>query len=155
MESDILCILMEYGKLTWSQTRDKLWSRSLPPIEKDSFGVTISRYQKNLRLMGLITKKGKYHILTRTGYYEAYKIITKQNIDELNIDQLKAFEFFMSWYKNRSIIRAPINATPLDYIRGFLDLIKQVDEKTIEDMLGALHDIVFEEKYINEDISPV
>ncbi len=67
--------------------------------------------------------------------------VARARVDELNLNQIKAFEILFSWYKNRAIIQVPNNAKPIEYLRMFLHLIAQMDDKQMEIMMRSLEDI--------------
>ncbi len=145
IEKGILQNLLLHGKLSWSQVRDLL----IPQVWRvgvESLGVMVARYLKKLVERGLIEKENRQYVLTNRGHYEAYKIKVKNKVDELNMNQIMAFEMLLSWYKNRAVIRASENAKPVEYLRIFLDIISQVDEKQLESMILSLEDIAMWEK---------
>lgn len=149
IEKGILQNLLLHGKLSWSQVRDLL----IPQVWRvgvESLGVMVARYLKKLVERGLIEKENRQYVLTNRGHYEAYKIKVKNEVDELNMNQIMAFEMLLSWYKNRAVIRASENAKPVEYLRIFLDIIRQVDEKQLESMILSLEDIAMWDKTLDK-----
>ena len=149
IEKGILQNLLLHGKLSWSQVRDLL----IPQVWRvgvESLGVMVARYLKKLVERGLIEKENRQYVLTNRGHYEAYKIKVKNEVDELNMNQIMAFEMLLSWYKNRAVIRASENAKPVEYLRIFLDIISQVDEKQLESMILSLEDIAMWDKTLDK-----
>ena len=151
IEKGILQNLLLHGKLSWSQVRDLL----IPQVWRvgvESLGVMVARYLKKLVESGLIEKENRQYVLTNRGHYEAYKIKVKNEVDELNMNQIMAFEMLLSWYKNRAVIRASENAKPVEYLRIFLDIIRQVDEKQLESMILSLEDIAMWDKTLDKQV---
>ena len=151
IEKGILQNLLLHGKLSWSQVRDLL----IPQVWRvgvESLGVMVARYLKKLVESGLIEKENRQYVLTNRGHYEAYKIKVKNEVDELNMNQIVAFEMLLSWYKNRAVIRASENAKPVEYLRIFLDIISQVDEKQLESMILSLEDIAMWDKTLDKQV---
>jgi len=151
IEKGILQYLLLHGKLSWSQLRDLLipqvWG-----VGVNSLGVILARYLRKLVESGLIEKENRLYVLTRRGHYEAYKIKVKNKVDEFNMNQILAFEMLLSWYKNRAVIRASENAKPVEYLRIFLDIISQVDEKQLESMILSLEDIAMWDKTLDKQV---
>ena len=151
IEKGILQNLLLHGKLSWSQVRDLL----IPQVWRvgvESLGVKVARYLKKLVESGLIEKENRQYVLTNRGHYEAYKIKVKNEVDELNMNQIMAFEMLLSWYKNRAVIRASENAKPVEYLRIFLDIISQVDEKQLESMILSLEDIAMWDETLDKQV---
>lgn len=151
IEKDILQYLLLHGKLSWSQIRDLLIPQNWR-VGVDSLGVILVRYLKKLVERGLIEKENRRYVLTNRGHYEAHKINLKNEVDELNMNQIMAFEMLLSWYKNRAVIRASEHAKPVEYIRIFLDIISQVDEKQLESMILSLEDITMWDKPLDNQV---
>ena len=151
IEKGILQYLLLHGKLSWSQIRDLL-KPQVRGVEENSLGVISARYLKKLVERGLIEKENRRYVLTNRGHYEAHKINLKNEVDELNMNQIMAFEMLLSWYKNRAVIRASENAKPVEYLRIFLDIISQVDEKQLECMILSLEDIAMWDESLDKQV---